>query len=96
VEAVVEAAGFPLYTFVEAPFLLPEPARRDEPQPQPDGSKAWTLPLDPALRCIHVGDSSDLGNVVAGAFEKPDAVGRGQHLSFASALLSFDDIVATT
>jgi uncharacterized protein YbjT (DUF2867 family) len=95
VEADVEAAGFPMYTFVEAPFYFQNLLGAMAPQPQPDGSQAWTLPLDPALRCIHIGDISDLGKVVAGAFEKPDAVGRGQHLSFASALLSFDDIVAT-
>jgi uncharacterized protein YbjT (DUF2867 family) len=95
VDAVVAAAGFPAYTFVEAPFYFQNLSGQMAPQPQADGSKAWTLPLDPSARCIHIGDISDLGKIVAGAFERPEQVGRGQHLSLASALVSFDEIVST-
>lgn len=95
VDADVAAAGFPRYTFVEAPFYFQNLTGVMAPQPQPDGGKAWTLPLDPTLRCIHAGDVSELGKVVAGAFEQPDAVGNGQHLAMSAELLSFDDIIAT-
>jgi hypothetical protein len=46
-------------------------------------------------RGIHMGDITELGNVVAGAFEQPEAVGAGQYLSLAGDLLSWNDIVAT-
>jgi uncharacterized protein YbjT (DUF2867 family) len=95
VDADVAAAGFPYHTFVEAPFYFQNLIGSLTPQQQPDGSKSWTLPLDPAARCIHVGDISDLGKVVAGAFEHPDEVGHGEHLAFAAGLVSFDDLLAT-
>jgi len=46
-------------------------------------------------RCLHVSNVADLGKVAAGAFEKPEVAGRGQHLSIASALVSFGEITAT-
>jgi uncharacterized protein YbjT (DUF2867 family) len=95
VDADVVAAGFPYHTFVEAPFYFQNLIGAFAPQPQPDGSKVWTLPLDPAARCIHVGDISELGKLVAGAFERPDEVGHGEHLAYAAGLVSFDDIIAT-
>ena len=42
-----------------------------------------------------MGDITELGNVVAGAFEHPDEVGQGQYLSLAGDLMSWDDIVDT-
>lgn len=95
VDADVKAAGFPAYTFVEAPFYFENLTSVFAPEPQPGGGKAWLLPLDPNARCLHIGDVADLGKVVAGAFEKPEAAGRGQHLSIASALVSFGEIAAT-
>lgn len=95
VNAMVAAAGFPAYTFVEAPFYFQNLIGQMAPRPQEDGSKAWALPLAPSARCIHIGDITDLGKVVAGALERPEQVGRGQRLSLASALVSFDEIVST-
>jgi uncharacterized protein YbjT (DUF2867 family) len=95
VDADVVAAGFPYHTFVEAPFYFQNLLGMLAPRPLPDGSKGWTLPLDPALRCIHVGDISELGKVVAGAFERPEEVGHGAHLAIAAGLVSFNDILAT-
>lgn len=95
VDADIVAAGFPYHTFVEAPFYFQNLIGSLAPQAQPDGSKSWTLPLDPAARCIHVGDISDLGKVVAGAFEHPDEVGHGEHLAAGAGLVSFDDLLAT-
>ena len=95
VDADVKAAGFPAYTFVEAPFYFQNLTTVFAPEPQPGGGKAWVLPLDPNARCLHIGDPADLGKVVAEAFEKPELAGRGQHLSIASALVSFAEIAAT-
>ncbi|HWO17223.1 MAG TPA: NmrA family NAD(P)-binding protein [Kofleriaceae bacterium] len=95
VDADVAAAGFAYHTFVEAPFYFQNLIGALAPLPQPDGSKAWTLPLDPARRCLHVGDITELGRVVAGAFERPAEVGQGAHLAEAAGLVCFDDLLAT-
>ncbi len=92
----VENAGFAWFTFVEPPFYyqnLISPMY--EPQPGPDGTPTWSVPMKPDARGIHMGDITELGKVVAGAFEQPHTVGQGQHLSLAGDLMSWDDIVAT-
>jgi uncharacterized protein YbjT (DUF2867 family) len=96
VDRAVETAGFRWFTFVEPPFYyqnLISPMY--EPQPGPDGTPTWSVPMKPDARGIHLGDISELGNVVAGAFEQPGTVGDGKHLSLAGDLMSWDDIVAT-
>ena len=96
VDKAVETAGFRWFTFVEPPFYyqnLISPMY--EPQPGPDGTPTWSVPMKPDARGIHLGDISELGNVVAGAFEQPGTVGDGKHLSLAGDLMSWDDIVAT-
>lgn len=90
----VRDAGFPFYTFVEAPFYFQNLTSVLGPQPQADGSKAWVLPIDSAARRIHMGDIGELGQVVAGAFAHPETVGQGQVLSMCGSLASFDDVVA--
>lgn len=92
--AVVEAAGFAASTIVEAPFYFQNLLGVMGPRPQDDGTRAWALPIDPTLRCIHMGDITELGNVVAGALAHPDEVGQGQILSHSGGLVSFDDVVA--
>jgi hypothetical protein len=42
-----------------------------------------------------MGDITELGAVVAGAFANPAAAGNGQYLPLVGDLLSFDDIVRT-
>ena len=96
VDEVVANAGFKWATFVEPPFYyqnLTSPMY--DPQPGPDGSPTWSQPMRPDTRVIHMGDITELGNVVAGAFEDPDSAGQGQHLSLAGDLMSWNDIVAT-
>jgi len=96
VDKVVEDAGFRLFTFVEPSFYyqnLISPMY--DPQPGPDGTPTWMQPADPAARGMHVGDITELGNLVAGAFANPDAAGQGQHLSLAGDLVSWNDLVAT-
>lgn len=95
VDSLVAQAGFPAFTFVEAPFYFQNLTGQMAPQQQDDGSRQWALPMAGNARVIHAGDISELGNVVAGAFANPDRVGAGQHLSLAGDLVSWDDIVET-
>src|SRR6185369_15981229 len=65
------------------------------PQKQADGSVGWMLPLDPNLRVIHMGDVTELGDIVAGAFAQPDKVGNGEYLPLVGDFMSFNEIVDT-
>ena len=65
------------------------------PQTQPDGSIGWALPLDPSVRCIHMGDITELGNIVAGAFAHPDQAGNGEYLPLVGDFMSFNEILDT-
>lgn len=94
-QAVAEA-GFSSFTFVEPPFYyqnLISPMYA--PQPGSDGTPTWSQPMRADARGMHIGDINQLGDVVAGAFERPDSTGAGQYLSLAGDLMSWDDIVAT-
>jgi len=95
VDEVVDGAAFPNHTFVEAPFYYQNLVTLMAPQPQDDGSLAWYVPMDPDARVIHMGDVHELGNVVAGAFARPDRVGDGAYLSHAGGLYSWNDVVRT-
>ena len=72
VDRIVKDAGFANHTFVVAPFFYQNLVGSLAPQKQADGSLGWALPLDPSVRCIHMGDIRELGNIVAGAFAQPD------------------------
>src|SRR5438552_15128393 len=63
------------------------------PQHQADGSMGWVLPLDPSVRCIHMGASRELGNIVAGALAHPDQAGNGEYLPLVGDFMSFNEIV---
>src|SRR5260221_679621 len=65
------------------------------PQKQADGSLGWALPIDPTVRGIHMGDITELGNIVAGAFAKPDEAGNGEYLPLVGDFMSFNEIVDT-
>jgi uncharacterized protein YbjT (DUF2867 family) len=95
VDAAVAAAGFKHHTFVIPPFYYQNLIGAAKPQQQPDGSMGWTLPIDPNARTIHMGDITELGNIVAGAFAHPDLAGNGEYLPLVGDLLSFNDVVAT-
>jgi len=58
-------AGFTNHTFVIAPFYYQNLVGPLAPQKQVDGSVGWALPLDPNVRCVHIGDITELGNIVA-------------------------------
>jgi uncharacterized protein YbjT (DUF2867 family) len=95
VDRVVKEAGFANYTFVIAPFYYQNLIGVLGPQKQPNGSVGWTMPLDPAVRSIHMGDITELGGLVAGAFAHPDQAGHGEYLPLVGDFLSFNEIIDT-
>jgi hypothetical protein len=95
VDRVVAEAGFANYTFVIAPFYYQNLAGAMAPRQQADGSMGWALPLDPSVRCIHMGDIRELGEIVAGAFVHPDQAGHGEYLPLVGDFMSFNEIVDT-
>src|SRR5260221_8638013 len=95
IDRIVKEAGFPQHTFVIAPGYYQNFAGALAPQKQADGSVGWAVPLDPAVRCLHMGDIRELGNIVAGAFAHPDEAGHGEYLPLVGDFLSFNEIVDT-
>jgi uncharacterized protein YbjT (DUF2867 family) len=95
VDRMVKEAGFSHHTFVIAPFYYQNLGGVLAPQEQANGSLGWALPLDPGVRCIHMGDIGELGNIVAGAFARPDEAGEGQYLPLVGDFMSFNEIVGT-
>lgn len=96
VNAAVTEAGFRYHTLVEPPFYyqnLISPMY--VAQPDSDGTPTWSQPMAADARGIHMGDIGQLGAVVAGAFEFPEVVGQGQHVSVGGDLLSWNDVIVT-
>lgn len=93
VDELVKNAGFKNYTFVQPPFYFQNLTGQMGAQTQQDGSLGWTLPINPTVKGIHMSDINDLGKVVAGAFLNPEKVGKGNYLSLATELNSFNDIL---
>ena len=95
IDPIVKEAGFAHHTFVIAPFYYQNLVGVLAPQKQANGSSGWALPIDPDVRCIHMGDIRELGNIVAGAFADPDQAGHGEYLPLVGDFMSFNDIVDT-
>jgi len=95
IDRIVKEAGFVNHTFVIAPFYYENLLGALAPQKQPDESTGWALPLDPTVRCLHMGDITELGNIVAGAFVHPDEVGNGEYLPLVGDFMRFNEIVDT-
>src|SRR5246127_3798954 len=95
VDRIVNEAGFANHTFVIAPFYYQNLMGVLAPQKQADGSVTWALPLDPTVRGIHMGDITELGTIVAGAFAHPDQAGHGQYLPLVGDFMSFNEIIDT-
>src|SRR5258708_22069499 len=95
VDRIVKEAGFANHTFVIAPFYYQNLIGVLAAQKQADGSLGWTLPLDPTVRSIHMGDITELGSLVAGAFAHPDLAGHGEYLPLVGDFMSFDNIIDT-
>ncbi|RON50534.1 nucleoside-diphosphate sugar epimerase [Pseudomonas frederiksbergensis] len=94
IDHVVKEAGFAHHTFVIAPFFYQNLLGVMAPQ-QADGGMGWAMPLDPHKRVIHMGDISELGQVVVGAFAQPEIAGHGEHLPLVGDFLSFNEVIAT-
>jgi uncharacterized protein YbjT (DUF2867 family) len=95
VDRIVKEAGLAHHTFVIAPFYYQNLIGVLAPQKQPDGSVGWALPFDPTVRSIHMGDITELGDIVAGAFAHPDQAGHGEYLPLVGDFMSFNEIIDT-
>src|SRR6202165_5224735 len=95
VDRIVKEAGFANHTFVIAPFYYQNLIGVLAPQKQTDGSARWVLPLDPTVRSIHMGDITELGDIVAGAFAHPDQAGHGEDLPLVGDFMSFNENIDT-
>jgi len=95
VDDLVRGAGFDWCTFVIPPFYFENLLTFLAPQPLPDGRTGWALPIAADARVVHAATITDLGGVVAGAFDHPDTVGDGAYLSSAATLTSFGDFAET-
>ncbi|EOI5726791.1 NmrA/HSCARG family protein [Cronobacter malonaticus] len=95
IDSLVKEAGFAYYTFVVPPAYYQNFSGPFGPQKQQDGSYGWVLPINPDVRCIHMGDINELGHIVAGAFAHPDSAGKGAYLPLVGDFLSFSGIIAT-
>jgi uncharacterized protein YbjT (DUF2867 family) len=95
IDRIVKEAGFAHYTFVIAPFYYQNVLGVLAPQKQSDGTLGWALPIDPTVRGIHMGDIREIGNIVAGAFGRPDEAGNGEYLPLVGDFMSFNEIVDT-
>ena len=95
IDPIVKAAGFEAHTFVVPPFYYQNLVGAFGPQKLPDGSLGWAAPLDPDVRCLHMGDITELGTLVARAFVHPDQAGNGEYLPLVGDFMSFNEIVET-
>jgi len=95
IDRIVKEAVFAHHTFVIAPSYYQGLVGVLAPQKQADGSVGWALPLDPDVRCLHMGDITELGNIVAGAFAHPDEAGNGEYLPLVGDFMSFNEIIGT-
>ncbi|EOC1316208.1 NmrA/HSCARG family protein [Cronobacter turicensis] len=95
IDSLVKAADFTYYTFVVPPAYYQNFTGPFGPQKQQDGSYGWGLPINPDVRCIHMGEINELGKIVAGAFAHPDRAGKGAYLPLVGDFMSFNDIIAT-
>ncbi len=93
IDRIVKEAGFANHTFVIAPMYYQNLLGVLAPQKRADGSLGWTMPLDPSVRCIHMGDIRELGDIVAGAFAHPEKAGHGEYLPLVGDFLSFGEII---
>src|ERR1700741_740960 len=95
VDRIVKEAGFANHTFVIAPFYYQNLIGVLAPQKQTDESVGWVLPFDPTVRSIHMGDITELGDIVAGAFAYPDQAGHGEYLPLVGDFMGFNEIIDT-
>jgi uncharacterized protein YbjT (DUF2867 family) len=95
IDRIVKETGFAYHTLVVAPFFYQNLTGALAPKKQEDGTLGWSLPLDPNVRAIHMGDITELGDIVAGAFVHADHAGHGEYLPLVGDFMSFNEIVDT-
>jgi hypothetical protein len=95
IDPIVKAGRFAFHTFVIPPFYYQNLVGAFGPQKLPDGSLGWAVPFDPGARCLHMGDITELGNLVTGAFLHADQAGDGEYLPLVGDFMSFNEIVET-
>ena len=95
IDRIVKDARFAHHTFVIAPFFYQNLVTLMAPQKQEDGTLGWAIPIDPTVRGIHMGDITELGAIVAGAFAHPDEAGNGEYLPLVGDFMSFNEIIDT-
>jgi uncharacterized protein YbjT (DUF2867 family) len=95
VDSIVRGADFAHHTFVIAPFFYQNLVGLMAPQKQADGTLGWAIPVDPTVRGIHMGDITEIGSIVAGAFALPDQAGNGEYLPLVGDFMSFNEIIDT-
>jgi uncharacterized protein YbjT (DUF2867 family) len=95
VDRIVSEVGFAHHTFVIAPFFYQNLLGAMAPQKQAEGTTGWALPLNPEQRVIHMGDITELGHIVVGAFAQPELAGHGEHLPLVGDFMSFNEIIVT-
>lgn len=93
INRIVSEARFAHHTFVIAPFFYQNLLGVMAPKQQADGTLGWAMPLNPVARVIHMGDISELGLVVVGAFAQPELAGNGECLPLVGDFLSFNDVI---
>lgn len=93
INRIVSEAGFAHHTFVIAPFFYQNLLGVMAPRQQADGTLGWAMPLNPAVRVIHMGDISELGPIVLGAFAQPERAGNGECLPLVGDCLSFNEVI---
>lgn len=90
-DKAVAAAGFKFHTFVMPAFYYQNFIKMLAPSEQPDGTLGWALPIDPAVS-IEMADINDLGELVTGAFHRPEQTGNGAYLPLVGSKLSFNEV----
>jgi uncharacterized protein YbjT (DUF2867 family) len=95
IDRIVKEAVFAYHTFVVAPFFYQNLTGALAPKKQEDGTLGWSLSLDPTVRAIHMGDITELGDIVAGAFVHADQAGHGEYLPLVGDFMSYNEIVET-
>lgn len=93
VDREVTLAGFHHHTFVEAPFYFQNFLTVHAPRKNPKGRDLWRYPADKEKCRFPCGDITELGTIVAAAFNRPERVGSGEYLALASDYLSWQDLV---
>jgi len=93
VDRIVKEAGFANHTFVIAPFYYQNLIGVLAPQKRLTDPWAGLSRLIQLCGAFTWGDITELGNIVAGAFTRPDQAGLGEYLPLVGDFMSFNEII---